>query len=93
MNIKFLRASSINTYRGCEFQFFMEQILELPSKSGKKALLGTIVHHVLELMAKGSKTNRDFGLIVDGAVIIVEACMFQLHISKQQKVSQLEILQ
>jgi len=65
MNIKFLRASSINTYRGCEFQFFMEQILELPSKSGKKALLGTIVHHVLELMAKGSKTNRDFGLIVD----------------------------
>ena len=30
----------------------------------------------------------DFGLIVDGAVIIVEACMFQLHTSKQQKVSQ-----
>ena len=33
----------------------------------------------------------DFGLIVDGAVIIVEACMFQLHISKQQKVSQLQM--
>lgn len=65
MNIKFLRASSINSYRGCEFQFFMEQILELPSKSGKKALLGTIVHHVLELMAKGSKVGRKFGLITD----------------------------
>ncbi len=33
----------------------------------------------------------DFGLIVDGAVIIVEACMFQLHISKQKKVSQTEM--
>lgn len=30
----------------------------------------------------------DFGLIVDGAVIIVEACMYQLHTSNQQKVSQ-----
>ena len=33
----------------------------------------------------------DFGLIVDGAVIIVEACMFQLHISNQKKVSQLQM--
>ena len=33
----------------------------------------------------------DFGLIVDGAVIIVEACMFQLLISKQKKVSQLQM--
>ena len=33
----------------------------------------------------------DFGLIVDGAVIIVEACMFQLHISKQKKISQLQM--
>ncbi len=33
----------------------------------------------------------DFGLIVDGAVIIVEACMFQLHISNQNKVSQLQM--
>ncbi|MFL5752656.1 MAG: CusA/CzcA family heavy metal efflux RND transporter [Bacteroidia bacterium] len=33
----------------------------------------------------------DFGLIVDGAVIIVEACMFQMHISNQQKISQLQM--
>jgi cobalt-zinc-cadmium resistance protein CzcA len=33
----------------------------------------------------------DFGLIVDGAVIIVEACMFQLHISNQKKVSQIQM--
>ncbi|CAN5382903.1 CusA/CzcA family heavy metal efflux RND transporter [soil metagenome] len=33
----------------------------------------------------------DFGLIVDGAVIIVEACLFPLYISKQPKVSQLQM--
>lgn len=33
----------------------------------------------------------DFGLIVDGAVIIVEACMFQLHSSKLKKISQPEM--
>ena len=37
----------------------------MPSKSGKKALLGTITHHVLELMAKGSKVGRTFGIITD----------------------------
>ncbi len=40
------------------------------------------------LMSMGA---LDFGLIVDGAVIIVEACMFQLYISKQQNVSQLQM--
>ncbi|MDP1800423.1 MAG: efflux RND transporter permease subunit, partial [Bacteroidota bacterium] len=33
----------------------------------------------------------DFGLIVDGAVIIVEACMFQIYISNQKKISQLQM--
>lgn len=33
----------------------------------------------------------DFGLIVDGSVIIVEACMFQLHNAKQKKFSQHEM--
>lgn len=65
MNLKFLRASSINSYKGCEFAFFMEQVLELPSKGGKKAMLGTIVHHVLELMAKGKKLGHSEGFIFD----------------------------
>ena len=65
MEIKFLRASSINSYRGCEFAFFMEQILEIPTKSGKKALLGTITHHVLELMAKAKKLGHNGGLLFD----------------------------
>ncbi|HET6225602.1 MAG TPA: CusA/CzcA family heavy metal efflux RND transporter [Bacteroidia bacterium] len=33
----------------------------------------------------------DFGLIVDGTVIIVEACMFQLHTSGQHTISQNEM--
>ncbi|MGE0568520.1 MAG: efflux RND transporter permease subunit, partial [Bacteroidia bacterium] len=33
----------------------------------------------------------DFGLIVDGAVIIVEACMFQLHTFKQKSISQAQM--
>lgn len=48
----------MNTYEDCPFQFFLEYILELPSISGKKALLGTIVHLVLEILAKASKTNH-----------------------------------
>jgi cobalt-zinc-cadmium resistance protein CzcA len=33
----------------------------------------------------------DFGLIVDGAVIIVEACIFQLHTSHKEKISQVQM--
>ncbi|TDD95944.1 CusA/CzcA family heavy metal efflux RND transporter [Flavobacterium cellulosilyticum] len=33
----------------------------------------------------------DFGLIVDGAVIIVEACLFSLHSRKQGAISQIEM--
>lgn len=58
MNIKYLRSSSITTYQDCQFKYFLEYILGLPSPSGKKAMLGTIVHHVLELMAKASKVSN-----------------------------------
>ena len=65
MNIEYVRASSINTYDGCQFQYFLEYVLGVPSKSGKKALLGTIVHHVLEIMARAKKNGRTTGKYVD----------------------------
>jgi len=65
MNIQYLRASSIKTYEGCQFQFFLESILQIPSGSGKKALLGTIVHHVLEIMAKANKLGHKDDLFTD----------------------------
>jgi len=58
MNIEYVRSSSVNTYEGCQFQYFLEYVLGIPSASGKKALLGTIVHHVLEIMARAKKNNR-----------------------------------
>jgi cobalt-zinc-cadmium resistance protein CzcA len=33
----------------------------------------------------------DFGLIVDGAVIIVEACLFSLHSRKTSQITQQEM--
>ncbi|MBI1837335.1 MAG: CusA/CzcA family heavy metal efflux RND transporter, partial [Flavobacteriia bacterium] len=51
-------------------------------------IMMNIFHVSGNLMSLGA---LDFGLIVDGTVIIVEACMFQLHTSKLRKVSQLEM--
>jgi hypothetical protein len=65
MNLQYLRSSSINTYDGCEFQYFMEYNLGLKSKSGRKAVLGTIIHHVLELMARAKKLNKTSGKFLD----------------------------
>ncbi len=65
MNLQFLRQSSINTYHDCEFKYFMECILEIPSLAGKKALMGTLVHHVLELLARCKKNNHLTGKYVD----------------------------
>jgi len=65
MNIEYIRSSSLSTYEGCQFQYFLEYVLNMPSRSGKKALLGTIVHHVLELIARAKKNNRPFDSYMD----------------------------
>jgi hypothetical protein len=58
MKINFLRASSINTYHDCQWKFFLEQVCGFESMAGKKATLGTISHHVLEILAKAKKTGH-----------------------------------
>lgn len=58
MKIDFLRASSINTYKDCQWKFFLEQVCGFQSMAGKKATLGTIAHHVLEILAKAKKTGH-----------------------------------
>lgn len=58
MNIQYCRASSYNTYYDCQCKYFYEYVLNLPSPAGKKANLGTIVHLVLEILAKAKKTNH-----------------------------------
>lgn len=52
MKIKHCSHSAINSYNFCVFQYYLSRILGLETVSGKAALQGTIVHEVLETMAK-----------------------------------------
>jgi len=58
MNIEYVRSSSIGTYRDCPHKYFLEYVLQIPCPAGKKALLGTIIHHVLEIMARAKRTGH-----------------------------------
>jgi hypothetical protein len=58
MQINYMRASTVGTYKDCPWKFFLTYVIGFESKAGKKALLGTIVHHVMELMAKSRKTGH-----------------------------------
>lgn len=55
MQINYLRASTINTYSDCPWKFFLLYVIGFTSTPNKKAMLGTIVHHVLEILAKAKK--------------------------------------
>ncbi len=68
MRIVKCSASAIGTYNHCPFSYFMHYLLGMESKAGKAALQGSIVHKVLEIMAKRSKrekTNIDPMLLLD----------------------------
>ena len=52
MKINFLRSSSYSNYDFCQQQYFLNYVLGIPRSSGKKALMGTTVHKVLECLAK-----------------------------------------
>lgn len=52
MIITYIRSSSYNNYEYCQMQYFITYVLGHQSISGKKAQLGTIVHKVMECLAK-----------------------------------------
>lgn len=58
MKISYLRASAINTFKDCQWKYFLDYSVGLQSPAGKKAQLGTIIHAVLEIMAKAKKTGH-----------------------------------
>lgn len=58
MNIQSLSTSSINTYNECSWKFFLNYVVKFPSEANKKALLGNMVHHVLEILARAKKTGH-----------------------------------
>lgn len=59
MLVTYIRSSSYNNYAYCQMQYFITYVLGHQSDSGKKAELGTIVHKVMEVLAKLKKFAQD----------------------------------
>lgn len=59
MIVTYIRSSSYNNYAYCQMQYFITYVLGYQPVSGKKAELGTIVHKVLEVLAKLKKFSQD----------------------------------
>ena len=59
MLITNVRSSSINTFKSCPMAWFLEYNLGWDSGAGKAAVKGTIVHHVLELLALVKKADQE----------------------------------
>lgn len=59
MIITKFRSSSYNMYSLCQQQYFIHYVLGWPMPAGKKADMGTIVHKVLEVLARYKKAYQD----------------------------------
>lgn len=58
MNISSLSPSKIETYKSCPWLFYLSAILGLPDDPNPKTICGSIVHHVLEIMARAKKNGH-----------------------------------
>jgi len=59
MLVTYIRSSSYNNYSYCQMQYFITYVLGHQPDSGKKAELGTIVHKVMETLARLKKHQQD----------------------------------
>ena len=59
MQVLFIRSSSYNNYDFCSHQYFLNYVLGIPSKAGKKANQGTAVHKVMEVLANCKKMMQN----------------------------------
>lgn len=59
MIVTYIRSSSYNNYSYCQMQYFITYVLGHQPSSGKKAELGTIVHKVMEALAKLKHYSQD----------------------------------
>ncbi len=50
--------SLLETYNHCSFKYFLQYVLELETVSGKAAVMGNIVHSVLEWMARLKRKGK-----------------------------------
>lgn len=56
-----LRSSTVSTYKDCEFKYWLLYSIGLDSGQNFKALLGTLVHHSAELLAKAKRNSQITG--------------------------------
>jgi hypothetical protein len=70
MIITYFRSSSYNTHNMCEQQYFFEYVLGWRGPSGFKAIKGTIVHKVLEILAIIKKAQQENLLFVNDEEIL-----------------------
>lgn len=84
MIVTYIRSSSYNNYAYCQMQYFITYVLGHQSDSGKKAELGTIVHKVMEVLAKLKKFSQDFPsktkmIVEDDALGTIEVKKSELY--------------
>jgi hypothetical protein len=59
MIVTYLRSSSFNSHELCEQQFFLSYVLGIQSPTGIKADKGSVVHAVLECLARFKKCKQE----------------------------------
>jgi hypothetical protein len=59
MNIKGLSASGYSLYEWCPWKFYLIQVLGFSDESGVAAIIGTMSHHILEILSKASIVKHD----------------------------------
>jgi len=57
--VSYIRSSSYNNYDYCQQQYYISYVLGHPTVSGKKAQMGTIVHKVMECLARAKKALQE----------------------------------
>lgn len=58
MIIKKGSKSALETYDNCQWDYYLKYNLGFKTPSGKSAILGTICHKVLEILARRTKANK-----------------------------------
>jgi CRISPR/Cas system-associated exonuclease Cas4 (RecB family) len=65
MIISYLRSSSLGTLEMCEMKYFFQYVLGMKDKTNKKAVLGTIVHRTMQVLADKKKAQLDKKKLVE----------------------------
>ena len=61
--VTYFRSSSVKEYEGCALRWFASYCLGLKFPSGPKAILGTVFHEIMEVLANAKMNNEDVDVI------------------------------